>query len=218
MALKKAKKESLAEAVKVAASTTAAAAAKLASSKTQIKEPTKSGDSSPSEPKHIIVEIEDERIKSQLIANAMKKAISKGKKGSKSSGISKVENNVVIMKASDALKAVQQAANNAKLPPKKRARETHLKAVHERKKPKILKVVSDDSDSESDSSSEEEIEEITTEGARANGCTVASNNNTGAIAPGAAGVGASNTPGNNPMALKTEMNKVDVIVDGRSVA
>ena len=67
-------------------------------------EPTKSGDSSPSEPKHIIVEIEDERIKSQLIANAMKKAISKGKKGSKSSGSSKVENNVVIMKASDALK------------------------------------------------------------------------------------------------------------------
>ena len=62
------------------------------------------------------------------------------------------------------MKAVQQAANNAKLPPKKRARETHLKAVHERKKPKILKVVSDDSDSESDSSSEEEIEEITTEG------------------------------------------------------
>ena len=45
-----------------------------------------------------------------------------------------------------------------------------------------------------------------------------SNNNTGAIAPGAAGVGASNTPGTNPMALKTEMNKVDVIVDGRSVA
>ena len=36
--------------------------------------------------------------------------------------------------------------------------------MHERKKPKILKVVSDDSDSESDSSSEEEIEEITTEG------------------------------------------------------
>ena len=34
----------------------------------------------------------------------MKKAISKGKKGSKSSGSSKVENNVVIMKASDALK------------------------------------------------------------------------------------------------------------------
>ena len=57
-----------------------------------------------SEPKHIIVEIEDERIKSQLIANAMKKATSK--KGSKS-GSSKVENNVVIMKASDALKAVQ---------------------------------------------------------------------------------------------------------------
>ena len=115
-----------------------------------------------SEPKHIIVEIEDERIKSQLIANAMKKATS-GKKGSKS-GSSKVENNVVIMKASDALKAVQQAANNAKLPPKKRAREA-LKSVHEKKKPKILKVVSDDSDSDStDSSSEEEIEEITTEG------------------------------------------------------
>ena len=36
--------------------------------------------------------------------------------------------------------------------------------MHERKKPKILKVVSDDSESESDSSSEEEIEEITTEG------------------------------------------------------
>ena len=75
---------------------------------TLFSEPTKSGDSSPgsspSEPKHIIVEIEDERIKSQLIANAMKKAISKGKKGSKSSGSSKVENNVVIMKASDALK------------------------------------------------------------------------------------------------------------------
>ena len=37
MALKKAKKESLAEAVKLAASTAAAAAAKLASTKTQIK-------------------------------------------------------------------------------------------------------------------------------------------------------------------------------------
>ena len=37
MALKKAKKESLAEAVKLAATTAAAAAAKLASSKTQIK-------------------------------------------------------------------------------------------------------------------------------------------------------------------------------------
>ena len=77
---------------------------KLQSVFTLFSEPTKSGDSSPSEPKHIIVEIEDERIKSQLIANAMKKAISKGKKGSKSSGSSKVENNVVIMKASDALK------------------------------------------------------------------------------------------------------------------
>ena len=78
---------------------------KIQSVFTLFSEPTKSGDSSPgSEPKHIIVEIEDERIKSQLIANAMKKAISKGKKGSKSSGSSKVENNVVIMKASDALK------------------------------------------------------------------------------------------------------------------
>ena len=78
---------------------------KIKSVFTLFSEPTKSGDSSPgSEPKHIIVEIEDERIKSQLIANAMKKAISKGKKGSKSSGSSKVENNVVIMKASDALK------------------------------------------------------------------------------------------------------------------
>ena len=42
-----------------------------------------------------------------------------------------------------------------------------------------------------------------------------SNNNTGAT--GAAPAGAS-TSANNPMALKTEMNKVDVIVDGRSVA
>ena len=40
-----------------------------------------------------------------------------------------------------------------------------------------------------------------------------SNNNTGA-----AGAAGARSTANNPMALKTEMNKVDVIVDGRSVA
>ena len=56
------------------------------------------------EPKHIIVEIEDERIKSQLIASAMKKASSsKNKKANK-------DQNVVILKASEALKAAAKAA------------------------------------------------------------------------------------------------------------
>ena len=46
-----------------------------------------------------------------------------------------------------------------------------------------------------------------------------SNNNSGAGAlAGAAGVNSANSATGNPMALKTEMNKVDVIVDGRSVA
>ena len=103
------------------------------------------------------------------------------------------------------------------LPPKKRARpaETFLeKTVKTVKKPKIVRVVSSESDSsdsesesEIDDDEEEVIEEITTEGARANGL-VASNrgqNNVTATA-------------SNPLALKTEMNKVDVIVDGRPVA
>ena len=50
---------------------------------------------------------------------------------------------------------------------------------------------------------EEEIEEITTEGARNNGIVPSASNNQN---------------GSNPLALKTEMNKVDVIVDGRQVA
>ena len=109
------------------------------------------------------------------------------------------------------------------LPPKKRARpaETFLekttsvsKKAPSTKKPKIVRVVSSESDSsdsesesEIDDDEEEVIEEITTEGARANGL-VASNrgqNNVTATA-------------SNPLALKTEMNKVDVIVDGRPVA
>ena len=50
------------------------------------------------------MEIEDERIKSQLIASAMKKASSsKNKKGNK-------DLNVVILKASEALKAAAKAA------------------------------------------------------------------------------------------------------------
>ena len=104
------------------------------------------------------------------------------------------------------------------LPPKKRARpaetflEKTVKKAPSTKKPKIVRVVSSESDSsdsesesEIDDDEEEVIEEITTEGARANGL-VASNRGQNSVAA------------SNPLALKTEMNKVDVIVDGRPVA
>ena len=76
-----------------------------------------------------------------------------------------------------------------------------------------MRVVSSDSSSDSsseeeiDDDEEEEIEEITTEGARANGI-VSSNRGQSGVAAGPY----------HPNALKTEMNKVDVIVDGRPVA
>ena len=83
-------------------------------------------------------------------------------------------------------------------------------------------MVSSDSSSDDDESSEEEeiddveeeeIEEISTEGARANGLVLSSNRGQEGV-PGAAAAVASG----NPLSLKTEMNKVDVIVDGRPVA
>ena len=83
-------------------------------------------------------------------------------------------------------------------------------------------MVSSDSSSDDDESSEEEeiddveeeeIEEISTEGARANGLVLSSNRSQEGV-PGAAAAVASG----NPLSLKTEMNKVDVIVDGRPVA
>ena len=83
-------------------------------------------------------------------------------------------------------------------------------------------MVSSDSSSNDDESSEEEeiddveeeeIEEISTEGARANGLVLSSNRGQEGV-PGAAAAVASG----NPLSLKTEMNKVDVIVDGRPVA
>ena len=80
------------------------------------------------------------------------------------------------------------------------------------KKAKIVRVVSSDSSSDSSESEEdeavpeEEIEEIATEGARANGLVTAVSNRGGS------------SVASNPLALKTEMNKVDVIVDGRPVA
>ena len=79
-------------------------------------------------------------------------------------------------------------------------------------------MVSSDSSSDDDESSEEEeiddveeeeIEEISTEGARANGL-VSSNRGQSGVGPAAVA--------SNPLSLKTEMNKVDVIVDGRPVA
>ena len=81
-------------------------------------------------------------------------------------------------------------------------------------------MVSSDSSSDDDESSEEEeiddveeedIEEISTEGARANGLVLSSNR-------GQEGVPAAAVASGNPLSLKTEMNKVDVIVDGRPVA
>ena len=110
------------------------------------------------------------------------------------------------------------------LPPKKRARPTEsgsdkaaaasgTKKASSSKKAKIVRVVSSDSSSDSsseeeiDDDEEEEIEEITTEGARANGI-VSSNRGQSGVAAGPY----------HPNALKTEMNKVDVIVDGRPVA
>ena len=86
-------------------------------------------------------------------------------------------------------------------------------------------MVSSDSSSDDDESSEEEeiddveeeeeeIEEISTEGARANGLVLSSNRGQEGV-PGAA---AAAVASGNPLSLKTEMNKVDVIVDGRPVA
>ena len=60
---------------------------------------------------------------------------------------------------------------------------------------------------------EEEIEEISTEGARANGLVSSNRGQSG----GQSGVGPA-AVASNPLSLKTEMNKVDVIVDGRPVA
>ena len=84
-------------------------------------------------------------------------------------------------------------------------------------------MVSSDSSSDDDESSEEEeiddveeeeeeIEEISTEGARANGLVSSNRGQSG----GQSGVPAA--VASNPLSLKTEMNKVDVIVDGRPVA
>ena len=83
-------------------------------------------------------------------------------------------------------------------------------------------MVSSDSSSNDDESSEEEeiddveeeeIEEISTEGARANGLVSSNRGQSG----GQSGVGPA-AVASNPLSLKTEMNKVDVIVDGRPVA
>ena len=177
-----------------------------------------------SEPQHIIVEIEDERIKSQLIASAMKKASSGSSKTSPISVLPLKKRHIV--KGNEA-----ECKNNTKYNKRKNRKVSSREVIV------TLSSSSSDEDEEgydkvkissgshsesssgesdsnssrsedgSDEESEEEIEEICTEGARAsaNNQVIKYNH----IRPSSAGV-------QGHSALNTEMNKVDVIVDGRS--
>jgi hypothetical protein len=173
----------------------------------------------------IIVEIEDERIKSQLIASAMKKASSGS---SKTSPIS-----VLPLKKRHIVKGNEEECKNKPKYKKRRKRKASSREVivtlsssssdEDEEGYDKVKISSgshsesssgEESDSNSsrsedgsDEESEEEIEEICTEGARAsaNNQVIKYNH----IRPSSAGV-------QGHSALNTEMNKVDVIVDGRS--
>jgi hypothetical protein len=145
-----------------------------------------------------IVEIEDERIKSLLIASAMKKA---GKKP-----LDLLKQAAASIERKKALSAAAE-----KLPPKKRSLEASRPSKS--KKLKLIRVDESssgddgDDDEKDEDDTEEEIEEITTEGAR----MLSSSSPPPAhssLLPAVA----------NPLAMKHEMNKLDhVIVDGRGL-
>ena len=178
-------------------------------------------DDDSTEPQHIIVEINDERIKSQLIASAMKKAGSGSSKTSPSS-ILPLKKRQVDKRSEGSSKSKNTKAKKG-TKRKSSSREvivTLSSSSSDEDEEGYDKVKissgshSESSSGESDSNSskseesEEEIEEICTEGARAtaNNQVIKYNH----IRPSSAGV-----QGGHP-ALNTELNKVDVIVDGRS--
>ena len=111
-------------------------------------------------------------------------------------------------------------------PPEVSAKSKNKKSGEPKKKkkkgksdsPAVINVVTSSSSSgSSESEEEEEIETIFTEGARRTAQEAtpsAAAAAASAVAPPPAGVGVAT---NSPLALKTEMNKVDVIVDGRRV-
>lgn len=178
-------------------------------------------DDDSTEPQHIIVEINDERIKSQLIASAMKKAGSGSSKTSPSSILPLKKRQVD--KRSEGGSKLKNTKSKKGTKRKSSSREvivTLSSSSSDEDEEGYDKVKissgshSESSSGESDSNSskseesEEEIEEICTEGARAtaNNQVIKYNH----IRPSSAGV-----QGGHP-ALNTELNKVDVIVDGRS--
>ena len=178
-----------------------------------------------SEPQHIIVEIEDERIKSQLIASAMKKT-SSGSKTSPTSVLPLKKRQVPKSSDAKSRNISSSKKNNKRIGSSREVIVTLSSSSSEEEddddydKIKISSgshSESSSSDGESNSSrsdkgseeeSEEEIEEICTEGARAtaNNQVIKYNH----IRPSSSVGGAQG--GLNP----SEINKVDVIVDGRS--
>ena len=174
------------------------------------------------EPQHIIVEINDERIKSQLIASAMKKAGSGSTKSSPTSILPLKKRQMDKRSGGDSKSSTKSKKRSNRKSSSREVIVTLSSSSSDEDEEGYGKVKissgshSESSSGESDSNSsksenedsEEEIEEICTEGARAtaNNQVIKYNH----IRPSSAGV-----QGGHP-ALNTEMNKVDVIVDGRS--
>ena len=174
------------------------------------------------EPQHIIVEINDERIKSQLIASAMKKAGSGSTKSSPTSILPLKKRQMDKRSGGDSKSNTKSKKRSNQKRSSREVIVTLSSSSSDEDEEGYGKVKissgshSESSSGESDSNSsksenedsEEEIEEICTEGARAtaNNQVIKYNH----IRPSSAGV-----HGGHP-ALNTEMNKVDVIVDGRS--
>jgi hypothetical protein len=180
------------------------------------------------EQNHIIVEIEDERIKSQLIASAMKKTAGKSAsrsglfKGSSIRDSSSSENNTVVVMRSSTFAPGTKSHEITREKSTKKKKYQHHKSSHEggsghakkRRMESNKKIVvdgsssSEDSDSSSSDYSSEELEEIVTDGARTGRASTC---------PSSGQIVSLNLSGgsSNPVAMKTEMNKVDLIVDGR---
>ena len=129
-----------------------------------------------------------------------------GHKSKKDQGDSSSENNtIVVMRGgkfaeSSSKKKKYQHKSSDVLPVKKRRLESTKRIVVDGSSSSSS---SDDSDDSDDSDEEEELEEIITDGARQN------------VAGPMVGLNLSGGRSSNPVAMKTEMNKVDLIVDGR---
>ena len=178
-----------------------------------------------SEPQHIIVEIEDERIKSQLIASAMKKT-SAGSKTSPTAVLPLKKRQVPKSSDAKSRKISSSKKNNKRIGSSREVIVTLSSSSSEEEDDDDYDKIKISSGSHSESSSsegesnssrsekgseeesEEEIEEICTEGARAtaNNQVIKYNH----IRPSSTVGGVQG--GLNP----SEINKVDVIVDGRS--